>query len=348
MSTTSSSPKKRRTIVWSSARRGLARRVAAVCIVALTFIVPACRQRPRETLVMYFNAEFGLSLRYPASWQTMQATQESVWYRNFLAPPAGPTRKPAVSVTLFVGPLVDGLESHARVYLSDNEVLLSEDDVRPGLAGKHYEFVTPKEGMRHSLLLWRVKGTERLVGLYSQGEASFFEKNAPVIEEIERSLALERPADYRRHRNERPTFELGIPSSWRHARRLTSGGRYLEQWTSPALAAERNRQTVHASLTVSVEDIGDKGSLEAFYRSTREKLGDQYRVVRHVAWRDGWMDVMRVETPMAVSRVKRYYRVAGGRGYSLILEARADVYDAVDGWCDIIASTFKIGDEVSK
>jgi hypothetical protein len=295
----------------------------------------------------------------------MQATQENVWYRNFLAPPAGPARKPAVSVTLFSGPLGDGLENHARVYLSDNTVSLSENDVRPGLAGKHYEFVTPNDvrpglagkhyefvtpgqGMRHSLLLWRIKGTERMVGLYSQGEASYFDENAPVLEEIERSLALERPSEYRRHRNERRAFALGVPSSWRHARRFTSGGKYLEQWSSPALAIERNRQTVHASLTVCVEEIGGKGTLETYYRSTREKLGDQYRVVQHVAWRDGWMDVMRVETPMAVSRVKRYYRVADGRGYSLILEARADVYDAVAGWCDLIASTFKIGDEVSR
>ena len=52
----------------------------------------------------YFNGDHGVSLRHPASWRTDQAEQDGVWYRYFLAPPAGPQNRPPVSVTLLSGP----------------------------------------------------------------------------------------------------------------------------------------------------------------------------------------------------------------------------------------------------
>jgi hypothetical protein len=336
---TSSSPRKRRTTVSSDARR-----LAAICALALLVAAGSCRDRPRETLITYFNPEIGLSLRYPASWKTLTARQENVWYRNFLAPPVGPSRKPAISVTLLAGPAGEGFDSYARVYISDNTVLSTEDDVRRGLEGKHFRFNSPKADMRYSLLLFREKGVDRLIGLYTQGETESFEKNARVIEEIERSLTLERPADYVLHRNAKLSFALGIPASWKYTRQIKSGGTHVEQWISPALAADSNHQTIHASITVRVEPLGG-GSLDLFYRKTRAMLGEQQRVVKHEQWRDGYLDLMRVETPMATSYVKGYYRIADGRGYSLIFEAREDVYHAMAAWSDLIATTFKIGSE---
>ena len=51
-------------------------------------------------------------------------------------------------------------------------------------------------------------------------------------------------------------------------------------------------------------------------------------------------------TIIAESRVRRYYRVDGARGYSLTFEAREDVYPSVYQWCDIIAGTLRIGNEM--
>jgi len=45
-------------------------------------------------------------------------------------------------------------------------------------------------------------------------------------------------------------------------------------------------------------------------------------------------------------RNKRFYRVAESRGYVVAFEARADVYPRVIKWCDMIASTLKVGSEV--
>ena len=57
---------------------------------------------------------------------------------------------------------------------------------------------------------------------------------------------------------------------------------------------------------------------------------------------------MRSETPVSVSRVKRYYQVVGRRGYSLTFESRDDVYVRAFRWYDLIASTFKTGAEAEK
>ena len=104
---------------------------------------------------------------------------------------------------------------------------------------------------------------------------------------------------------------------------------------------------VHALLTVTVEPFTD-GDIDAFYETTREKLGDAYQLLNHVKWQGGYADVMRVETPISTARVKRYYRAAAGRGYSLSFEAREDIYPRVSRWCDYIASTLRVGEEMAK
>ena len=69
------------------------------------------------------------------------------------------------------------------------------------------------------------------------------------------------------------------------------------------------------------------------------------RAQPHVLARTATSDVLHSETPVAVTRAKRYYRVADGRGYTLACEARDDIYPRVSRWCDMIASTLKIGPE---
>ena len=76
------------------------------------------------------------------------------------------------------------------------------------------------------------------------------------------------------------------------------------------------------------------------------KLGEAFKVISHTPWNGGYADVIWVETPMAVSRNKRFYRMADGRGYTVAFEARDDVYPRVSKWCDMIASTLKVGSEV--
>ena len=163
-----------------------------------------------------------------------------------------------------------------------------------------------------------------------------------------RSLTLERPEDYREVRDPKFRFSVRMPPSWVESRRFGGSRTLLVQFTSPAIGADKGGETVHASLTLTVEDIGSDGSVDTYYEDVRRKLGSAFEVVGHQRWRDGYSDVMAAETSMAVSRVKRFYRAAGGRGYSLAFEAREDVYFRVARWCDLIAGTLEIGPELDR
>jgi hypothetical protein len=162
------------------------------------------------------------------------------------------------------------------------------------------------------------------------------------------SFTLERPTSYPEHRNEKYGFALRVPPSWQRTQSFSGTGTYLVQFKSPVLAADRNRQTVHASLTATVEPIADDGGVDAYYDQTRRKLGDAFQISTHNRWKDGWADVMRTETPIASSRVKRFYRAADKRGYSLTFESREDVFPRVQQWYDAIAMTLRVGRELAQ
>ena len=303
----------------------------------------ACRGSSHDLLITYFNGDYGLSVRYPASWRTDQAEQEGMWYRYFLGPPTGTQRKPAVSVTLFAGPLAMPLDEYAQKYLAGNPPSTSRDETRAGARGKAYRFASGGGATRHSLLL--LQEGQRVYGLYSQADAPLFERYLPTIDEMERSFTFERPYTYPEVRNDKLRFSIRVPPSWRSTRTFSGGGTYLTQFTSPPLAADR-RETVHASLTLTVEPLPGNATVDGFYNEAMRKLGDAFKVLSHTPWKDGYADVVWVETPMAVSRNKRFYRMAEGRGYTLAFEARDDAYPRVVKWCDMIASTLKVGSEV--
>jgi len=303
----------------------------------------ACRGSSQDLLITYFNGDYGLSVRYPASWRTDQAEQEGMWYRYFLGPPTGTQRKPAVSVTLFAGPLAMPLDEYAQKYLAGNPPSTSRDESRAAARGKAYRFASAGGATRHSLLL--LQEGQRVYGLYSQADAPLFERYVPTIDEMERSFTLERPETYPEVRNDKLRFSIRVPPSWRSSRTFSGGGTYLTQFTSPPLAADR-RETVHASLTLTVEPLPADATVDDFYNEAMRKLGDPFKVLSHTPWNGGYADVLWVETPMAVSRNKRFYRMAEGRGYTLAFEARDDVYPRVAKWWDMIASTLKVGSEV--
>jgi hypothetical protein len=285
-------------------------------------------------------------MRYPSSWKTEQAQQEGTWYRYFLAPPTGPQRKPAVSVTLLAGPLGGTVEDYAQTYVAGNTVASAREETRQGAKGRSYLFSSADGRTRHFLLLLGDAG--KVYGLFAQGETAPFEGQLETLEEMARSLTLERPEEYPLQANGKFGFSIRIPASWRSSRSFSGGGTFFTQFTSPPIGADKNRQTVHASLTLTVEPVGGDGSLESFYQSTRGKLGEAFQVLNHSPWRDGYVDVMRTETPVTVSRVKRFYQVKQGRAYTLAFEARDDVYQRVSRWCDMIASTLKTGSEVAQ
>jgi hypothetical protein len=315
--------------------------------VALAVLVAEACTGSRELFVTYFNGDHGVSLRHPASWRTDQAEQEGVWYRYFLAPPAGPQNRSPVSVTLLSGPAAGSLDEYAQRYLAGHAAPTTRSEERQGVAGKSWTFAATDGATRYRLLLFSLR--DRVVGVYVQGDAAAVASQAAVLEEVWSSFSFERPERYPRHEWKELKASLGIPESWRETRTFSGGGTLLAQYVSPALAADKGRGgTVHASLSVTLEKVADGGGLEPYYLSTRQRLGENFQVVSHAAFKGGYVDVMRVETPVAMSYVKRYYFADGDRGCSLAFEAREDVFQRASRWADYIASTVRFGDATSE
>jgi len=332
MSTTSSSPRKRRTTGWSRTATALAAAIAAL----------SCGGGGRETFVTYFNGDHAVSVRHPASWRSDQAEQDGVWYRYFLAPPDSPQGRPPVSVTLMAGAMAVPVAEYAKSYLAGHTVVSTRPEDRQGIPGQSWVFSSADGKSRYRLLLLALGG--RVVGLYAQGDAAAVERHSASLDEMWSSLTVERPDRYPVTAWKEQQASLGLPESWRETRRFSGGGTLLSQFVSPALAVDKGRQTVHASLSVTFEAVPDAGGLDQYYQSARGRLGQNFEVTNHAAFRDGYVDVMRTETPVAISFVKRFYFARRGRGCSLSFEAREDVFPRASRWADYIASTLTFGD----
>jgi hypothetical protein len=156
------------------------------------------------------------------------------------------------------------------------------------------------------------------------------------------SLTIERPDLYPVTEFKEQGAALGLPASWRETRRFSGGGTLVASWVSPPLAVDKG-QAVHASLAVTFEPVPEAGGLEQYYQATRQRLGENFQVRSHASFKGGFVDVMRTETPVAVSFVKRFYFAEGGRGCSLSFEAREDIFPRVSRWADYIVSTLRFG-----
>jgi hypothetical protein len=313
-------------------------------VLALAGAAGCRRGAGAEQFITHYNAEHALSLRYPSGWKTEQVKQGESWLRYFTAPPAGPERKPAVTVLLVAVPVPSTVDAAAQPYLAGLTISETRDEERPGARGRTWSAISADGQTRHRLLL--LQEENRGYGLHAQGAAAGFEGQEPALAEMIRSFSLERWALYTEERNDDYRYSLRVPPTWKSTRTFSGGGTFLKQFTSPALGVDPGGQTAHASLTVSVENVPAGSNADAFHLAMKAKLGESFQLLSHTAWKDGYVDLLRTETPMAESRGKRFYRVVEGRGYTLAFEARADVYPRVSRWCDMIATSMKAGAEM--
>ncbi len=302
------------------------------------------RKATPEQYLTYYNAEHALTVRYPASWKSEQVRQAEGSYHYFTAPTAGTERKPAVSIVLVAGQLASTLDAFAQPYLAGLTVSETREEARPGARGRTWSTISADGKTRQRLLL--LQEDTRVYGLHAQGDADGFAAHEPAIQEMIRSFSLERWALYTEERNDPYRYAIRLPPTWKSTRTFSGGGTLLKQFTSPALGMDKGGQTVHAALTLTVEDVPAASTAEAFHTAMQAKLGPNFQLLGHTAWKDGFVDLLRTETPMSESRGKRFYRLAAGRAYTLAFEARGDVYPRVSRWCDMIAASLKVGPEL--
>ena len=198
-----------------------------------------------------------------------------MWYRYFLAPPAGPGRKPAVSVTLLAGPL-SRKPRGLRPDLSRRQRRAGRRATRSG-RGPGPLLRLRLRRRRHALLAAPPPGASRVFGLYAQGEAGAFARQQG---RPRRDGREPQPSSGRRpiRRCGTPRFALRDPDpALLGANAAPRGAKTCcMQFTIPPLAADKGGQTVHASLTLAVG--GDRRRREpgTFYDNTRLKLGSAF------------------------------------------------------------------------
>ena len=247
--------------------------------------------------------------------------------------------KNALSASLVDAPLTGPLSDYIASLTAAAKVSGSRPETRGDARGQS-AFYT-KEGRQYGLLVVEDQGHAH--GIYVQGEEAAFARQRASIDEMMASFTLERASRYPESRNERFGYTVRLPPSWKESRSLSSssGDTSMAQFVSPAAGVDRDRSTIHVSLTITTERL-KTGNVDTFYAATREKLGDAYKITSHTPWKGGYLDTETIETPMAMSRAKRFYQAAGGRGYTLTFEAREDVFHKLSPWCDLIASTFEV------
>lgn len=238
------------------------------------------------------------------------------------------------------------LESFAAFYVEGRQQESSEAIERSGASGRLWRLTSTDGATRSALLV--LQEQRHVFGLHIGGEAARFAELEPVVETMLQSFTLERPGNYPVVSDSDFRYSLRIPPTWRERSHFTRGDKAFAQYVSPPVAIDPGQQTVHASLVLSVESVPDPGTLDAYYEMLKARVGDTAMVLAHDEWPGGYVDVLRTETAMTVSRIRRYYRVADGRGYSLSCESREDVQQRVFRWCDMIASTLRIGAETEE
>ncbi len=241
----------------------------------------------------------------------------------------------------------DASTTTPRVYLAGNPVTSTREETRAGAKGRSWRF-TSKNGAHAAFPAPHRDRAARVHGLYAQGADGALRSGR------ERHR---RDGGEPQHRNARSStrsfgtrpratpFESHPPGN--ETRRLSGQGMSVVQYTSPALGAERNRQTVHASLTITVEPLKPGVDLEQFYASAHGQARRHLPRGFPRALADGVTPISSGRRPPwpAPSSVAST-RVDGGKAYTLSFEGRDDVFPRVSPWCDLIASTLMVGSEV--
>jgi hypothetical protein len=190
-----------------------------------------------------------MSVRHPAGWKFGDGVSEGVWYRTFYSATAGREGKPAVAITLLAGPTGGTLDEYAQTYLRDKTAVAAKDSTRQGVPARSWRFAAPDGSLRYSLLLLQDAG--HVWGVYTQADAAQFDAHQGVVEEMEKTLTLERPQDYTAYPEPRCGLALRVPASWRAGSSFNNDSNCLKQFLSPPMAVDKKLRRRRAAWRAS-------------------------------------------------------------------------------------------------
>ena len=304
----------------------------------------SCLPTGQPRLITVYVPDIAVSLPLPQGWTSAANQQGGYRMTTFSGPSVDVPERDGIQVQVMAGPAPTDQtlrEVADRFYIGE-QVVLSEEPVRIGSEeGFLWTFQWERRPQSGRLLLIEREGL--LYGVFATGEARSVQAYGPTLDRMYEGFSIE-SADYF-DVYEDPEFDLALryPQSWTRSHFLREPGETLfVGFRSGPLAVDTDGTTVHATLEVTVANAEPGTTLEGFYSTAAESLGENYRMLRHDIFEDGRgiAVLYSVETQLADYLEWVIYNLVDGRTYLYRFHCRNSLYRAIEPWLAEIATRF--------
>lgn len=304
----------------------------------------SCQPAGQPRLITVYVPDIGVSLPLPQGWTSAANQQGGYRMTTFSGPSVDVPERDGIQVQVMAGPAPTDQtlrEVADRFYIGE-QIVLSEKPFQFGAEeGFIWTFEWERRPQSGRLLLIQREGL--LYGVFATGEARSVQAYGPTLDRLYDGFSIE-SADYF-DIYEDPDFDLTLryPQSWTRSHFLREPGETLfVGFRSGPLAVDTDGTTVHATLEVTVSNAEPGTTLEGFYSTAAEGLGENYRMLRHDILDDGRgiAVLYSVETQLADYLEWVIYNLADGKTYLYRFHCRNRLYRSIEPWLNEIATHF--------
>ena len=324
--------------------RFLRRAGSGAGLVLAAVLAVGCPDSGRLRLITVYVPDIAVSLPLPQGWSSASSQQGGYQMTTFAGPSVDVPERDGVQVQVMAGPAPPGqtLREIADQFYIGDQIVLSEEPFRIGSdEGLLWTFEWERRPQAGRLLLLETDGV--LYGVFATGEARSILAYGPTLDRMYDGFSIESAGYFDTY--EDPDFDLALryPQSWTRSHFLREPGETLfVGFRSGPLAVDDDGATVHAILEVTVSNAEPGVTLESFYSTAAENLGENYRMLRHDILEDGRgiAVLYSVETQLADYLEWVIYNMVDDRTYLYRFHCRNRLYRAIQPWLAEIATQF--------
>ncbi|MGH9319661.1 MAG: hypothetical protein ACRD21_04285 [Vicinamibacteria bacterium] len=318
------------------------RSLTTLACLALIPLALGCEIRSRPPLITVYNPTLQVSFPLPPGWTADDPVEQAGFHIQTFTGRSVDADRPGIRVQIMAGPTPTGsLEEVAVRYRRDLEVDYEGEYSLADHLGKSWQFVSKDREELSRLALVDVEGT--LYGLFVRGESRTMEAHREALDRIWSDFSLEKSMYFPIYQAPGGDVAIRHPESWERTQLASSPGESLfVGFRSPPLAVENDGTTVHSTLEVTVNRAPPELTVEKFYASRTEKLGDTYRLLEHevLEGASAISTLYHVETQLAQYSERTVYAVRDGKSYIYKFNCRPQVYRAIEPWIDEMVRGF--------
>ena len=304
-----------------------------------------CNIEKLPPLITVYSPALKVSFPLPQGWTADEVRSQAGFYmQTFTGRSVDVTDRPGIRVQVLGGPMPDnGIQSTAERFQRDLLIVGEEPHDLGGQVGRLWRYVSEDGEESSQLLLADVHGM--LYGLFVRGETRTLEAYQKALSRMFADFSLEQSNFFESYEAASTGVVVRHPRSWKRVHFAGQSGESLfVGFRSTPLAVDNEGATIHATLEVTVNKVSPSTTVESFYVSRMEQLGDSYRLLRHEALpKVGAVSTLYyLETQLADYLERTIYFVNDGKSFIYKFNARNRVYRAIEPWIDdIVLSLFE-------